>query len=150
MVRLLVSKVAARSSARCLPLPCSSSTIAKRRSVRFIYSPLRLLDCSLASPFSLAYHVLLCLTTSLLSFLRSAFFHGCRDCRVGDRLEICAWSARDPGGRRDRTGQLRCRSARVCCHLCHCRCRIGDTDRESPRSHGSQDVTLLLKSGCIN
>src|SRR5215831_13102656 len=38
MVRLLVSKVAARSSARCLPLPCSSSTIAKRRSVRFICS----------------------------------------------------------------------------------------------------------------
>src|SRR5215471_2301770 len=38
MVRLLVSKVAARSSARCLPLPCSSSTIAKRRSVRFIRS----------------------------------------------------------------------------------------------------------------
>src|SRR5215510_11166180 len=36
MVRLLVSKVAARSSARCLPLPCSSSTIAKRRSVRFM------------------------------------------------------------------------------------------------------------------
>src|SRR5258708_699110 len=52
MVRLLVSKVAARSSARCLPLPCSSSTIAKRRSVRFIYSSLPLLDCSLASPFS--------------------------------------------------------------------------------------------------
>src|SRR6266436_2443068 len=52
MVRLLVSKVAARSSARCLPLPCSSSTIAKRRSVRFICSPLPLLDCSLASPFS--------------------------------------------------------------------------------------------------
>src|SRR5258708_32300792 len=67
MVRLLVSKVAARSSARCLPLPCSSSTIAKRRSVRFIYSSLPLLDCSLASPFSLAYHVLLCLTTSLFS-----------------------------------------------------------------------------------
>src|SRR6266699_6832886 len=40
MVRLLVSKVAARSSARCLPLPCSSRTIAKRRSVRFICSPL--------------------------------------------------------------------------------------------------------------
>src|SRR5260370_20909350 len=38
MVRLLVSKVTARSSARCLPLPCSSSTIAKRRSVRFICS----------------------------------------------------------------------------------------------------------------
>src|SRR5437660_12666601 len=38
MVRLLVSKVAARSSARCRPLPCSSSTIAKRRSVRFICS----------------------------------------------------------------------------------------------------------------
>src|SRR5260370_9279831 len=38
MVRLLVSKVTARSSARCLPLPCSSSTIAKRRSVRFIWS----------------------------------------------------------------------------------------------------------------
>src|SRR6266849_6278386 len=36
MVRLLVSKVAARSSARCLPLPCNSSTMAKRRSVRFI------------------------------------------------------------------------------------------------------------------
>src|SRR5579863_4057193 len=37
MVRLLVSKVAARSSARCLPFPCSSSTMANRRSVRFIY-----------------------------------------------------------------------------------------------------------------
>src|SRR6266550_1213035 len=55
MVRLLVSKVAARSSARCLPLPCSSSTIAKRRSVRFIcasFSPS--LPCS-----SLPYNLLI-------------------------------------------------------------------------------------------
>ena len=74
------------------------------------------------------------------------FFHGCRDCRVGDRLEICAWTARDPCGRRDRTGQLHCRSARVCYHLCHCRCRIGDTDRESPRANGSQDVKLFQHS----
>src|SRR5437868_3666380 len=36
MVRLLVSKVAAKSSARCRPLPCSSRTMASNRSVLFI------------------------------------------------------------------------------------------------------------------
>src|SRR5258708_1184787 len=36
MVRLLVSKVSARSSARCLPLPCNSKMMAKRRSVLFM------------------------------------------------------------------------------------------------------------------
>src|SRR6266700_6368393 len=36
MVRLLVSKVSARSSARCLPLPCNSRMMANRRSVLFI------------------------------------------------------------------------------------------------------------------
>src|SRR2546428_5382997 len=36
MVRLLVSKVSAKSSARCQPLPCNSRIIANRRSVLFI------------------------------------------------------------------------------------------------------------------
>src|SRR5205807_8187468 len=60
-------------------------------------------------------------------YLRSFFPHGGRDCRLGDRLEICERRGRAAGGRHNRTGKLHWSDAHVCGHLCDGRCRSGQT-----------------------